>query len=114
MERPPTYITRCSQKTARKKARKESNISMKKYHHSPTVGVRSDKVSWMPYVRAKKSHELPVSANDMASRREMQTAAMRIALMENWMAESTRRFSDWRSYARRTRGGRRRSGYMER
>lgn len=45
IERPPTYITRCSQKTARKKARNESNISIKKYHHSPTLGVKSDKVS---------------------------------------------------------------------
>jgi hypothetical protein len=31
----------CSQKTPRKKERKASNISVKKYHHSPGFGVRS-------------------------------------------------------------------------
>lgn len=41
----PTYEDKCSQKTAKKNDRKESNISMKKYHHSPTFGVRSVSVS---------------------------------------------------------------------
>lgn len=57
MLRAPTYDERCSQKTARKKERKESNISMKKYHQSPTFGVRSVSVSWMPYVEDRNSHE---------------------------------------------------------
>ena len=41
----PTYDDKCSQKTAKKNDRNESNISMKKYHHSPTFGVRSVRVS---------------------------------------------------------------------
>jgi len=57
MLRPTTYDDMCNQKTARKNCRKESNISMKKYHQSPTLGVRSDNVSWTPYVDTKKAHE---------------------------------------------------------
>jgi ribosomal protein L18 len=34
-------MSRCSWNTTRKKERKESNISMKKYHHRPTLGVKS-------------------------------------------------------------------------
>lgn len=53
----PTYDDRCSQKTAKKKERNESNISMKKYHHSPTFGVRSVSVSCMPYVERRNSQD---------------------------------------------------------
>jgi len=35
------YEAICSQKTPRKKFRNESKISMKKYHHRPTLGVKS-------------------------------------------------------------------------
>lgn len=51
----------------------------------------------MPYVRAKKSHELPVRAKDMAKSKDMQTEAIRTVLIENCMTEPIRRFSDWRS-----------------
>jgi len=57
MLKPTTYDDMWSQKTAKKNCLKESNISMKKYHHSPTLGVRSDNVSWTPYVDTRKSHE---------------------------------------------------------
>lgn len=40
---------RLTWKTPRKKGRKWSNISVKKYHHMPTLGVRSDTVNL--YVR---------------------------------------------------------------
>lgn len=39
--KPPTYPTRCNQKTPKKNSLNESKISMKKYHHSPEFGVRS-------------------------------------------------------------------------
>lgn len=55
--RAPTYDDKCSQKTAKKKERNESNISMKKYHHNPTLGVRSVRVSWIPYVEERYSHD---------------------------------------------------------
>ena len=35
----------CSQKTPRKNSLNASNISMKKYHHSPEFGVKSGIVS---------------------------------------------------------------------
>jgi hypothetical protein len=51
------YDAACSQKTPRKNSRKESNISMKKYHQSPTFGVRSGRRRRTPYVAERKSHE---------------------------------------------------------
>lgn len=41
MVKAPTYEAMCSQNTPRKNSLNESNISMKKYHHSPMFGVRS-------------------------------------------------------------------------
>jgi hypothetical protein len=55
--RPGMYDAACSQKTPRKNSRKESNISMKKYHQSPTLGVRSGRRRRTPYVAERKSHE---------------------------------------------------------
>ena len=55
--KPPTYPARCSQKTPRKNSRNESNISIKKYHQSPTLGVRSGKSRCTPYVDDKNSHD---------------------------------------------------------
>lgn len=57
MVRPTTYDDRCSQKTPRKKDLNESNISMKKYHHSPTFGVKSGKRSCTPYVEGMNSQD---------------------------------------------------------
>ena len=37
-------MRRCTEKTMRKKGRKWSNISVKKYHHNPVFGVRSGRV----------------------------------------------------------------------
>lgn len=114
MDKPPTYAVRCSQKTARKKARNESNISMKKYHHRPTLGVRSDSVSWMPYVRERKSHELPVRAKDMPRRRLRQIVVMAMHFAAKVATLAVRRFSGCRSKERRMSGGRSRIGYMDR
>lgn len=61
MLKPTTYEDICNQKTARKNCLKESNISMKKYHQRPMFGVRSDRVSCMPYVEYKKSQEESVT-----------------------------------------------------
>lgn len=66
MVRPGTYDATCSQNTPRKKSRKESNISVKKYHHNPTLGVRSGRSSRTPYVASKKSQE-PESWADASS-----------------------------------------------
>lgn len=54
---PGVYDATCSQKTPRKKSRNESNISVKKYHQRPTLGVRSGRSSRTPYVALKKSQE---------------------------------------------------------
>ena len=70
------YEAACNQKTPRKKSRKASNISMKKYHHKPTLGVRSGSRRRTPYVAAKKSHE-PVRKAEAASRAP--TVAIRAA-----------------------------------
>lgn len=66
MVSPGVYDATCSQKTPRKKSRNESNISVKKYHHSPTLGVRSGRNSRTPYVASKKCHE-PESIADASS-----------------------------------------------
>src|SRR5690242_550045 len=76
MVRPGMYDAACSQKTPRKNSRKESNISMKKYHHNPTLGVRSGKRRRTPYVAAKKSQD-PVKRAD-AERSEPLTTAKAI------------------------------------
>ena len=33
---------------------------MKKYHQSPTLGVRSGKRRWTPYVEERNSHDPPI------------------------------------------------------
>jgi len=38
---------------------------MKKYHQSPTFGVKSGKSRWTPYVEDRNSHEPPVKMLDM-------------------------------------------------
>lgn len=48
IDSPPTYPPKCSQNTPRKNSRNESNISMKKYHQSPTLGVKSGKSKCTP------------------------------------------------------------------
>jgi len=45
-----TYIRRWTLKTIKKKGRKWSNISVKKYHQRPVFGVRSGRVSVAPQV----------------------------------------------------------------
>ncbi len=66
MVRPATYAERWIQKTPRKKFLNESNISMKKYHHKPTLGVKSGSRSWTPYVEDRNSHD-PVMREDICS-----------------------------------------------
>lgn len=114
IDSPPTYAPRCSQKTPRKNPRNGSKISIKKYHHSPTLGVKSDSVSWTPYVRAKNSHELPAIKYDMPYSAARVTDVMATQRAANGAAEATARLGDWRSYERRISGGRRRIGYMDR
>lgn len=48
MLNPGPYEIMCSQNTPRKNSRNESNISMKKYHQRPTLGVRSGRRSNVP------------------------------------------------------------------
>jgi hypothetical protein len=62
---PPTYPTRCSQNTPRKNSLKGSNISIKKYHQSPALGVRSGTSNCTPYVEDMNCQELPVMMYDM-------------------------------------------------
>jgi len=77
MVRPGMYEAACSQKTPRKNSRNESNISMKKYHQRPTLGVRSGRRRRTPYVAAKKSHE-PVNEADTKSNAPMAAAKPRV------------------------------------
>jgi hypothetical protein len=77
MVRPGMYDAACSQKTPRKNSRNESNISIKKYHQRPTLGVRSGSRSRTPYVAARKSHD-PVMKADAASNAPIATARPRV------------------------------------
>lgn len=43
-------MIKCTLKTIRKNGRKWSNISVKKYHHNPVVGVKSGSVIVAPHV----------------------------------------------------------------
>lgn len=94
--------------------RNGSKISMKKYHQSPTLGARSDSVSWMPYVRSKNSHELPANKKDIPNRAPITTADTATQVKENVAMDSIRRLGFWRSYASRMREGRIRIGYIDR
>jgi hypothetical protein len=77
MVRPGIYEAACSQKTPKKNSRNESNISMKKYHQRPTLGVRSGSRSRTPYVAAIKSHE-PVIKADVESNAPITTARPKV------------------------------------
>lgn len=57
IQRPPTYPPKCSQNTPKKNSRNESNISIKKYHQSPTFGVKSGRRRCTPYVDDRYSDE---------------------------------------------------------
>jgi hypothetical protein len=74
------YDAACSQKTPRKNSRKESNISMKKYHQRPTFGVRSGSRRRTPYVAATNSHE-PVIKAEAPSKAPMATTKVRVCVM---------------------------------
>lgn len=52
--------------------------------------------------------------NEVPSRAARQPTTTPTFIMANLIADCTRRFADWSSYASRTRGGRSRIGYMER
>lgn len=78
--RPGIYEAACNQKTPRKNSLKESNISMKKYHHRPTLGVRSGRSRRTAYVAAKKSQE-PVMVAEATSR-----APIAVAKPTQWTA----------------------------
>src|SRR3569833_55733 len=116
---PPTYDDRCSQKTARKKDRNESNISVKKYHHSPMLGVRSDSVNCTPYVDGRNSHEPVTRYDSPTSDASVPAAAPALARTNRPTAAELppllrREEGACRSKARSISGGRRRTVYMER
>ena len=69
--KPPMYEAMCSQNTPRKNSRNESNISMKKYHHKPMLGVRSVSSSCTPYVEYKNSQEYPIKEYESKSSKPM-------------------------------------------
>jgi hypothetical protein len=76
--RPGTYDATCSQKTPRK----ESKISMKKYHQRPTVGVRSERSNRTPYVAVRNSQE-PVSRAEIHSRPPLAAASPTVCVAVN-------------------------------
>jgi hypothetical protein len=73
MHSPPTYDAICNQNTPKKNSRNESNISMKKYHHNPTFGVRSGSSSGVPYVLAMNCHD-PVKVYERYNSPDIVTA----------------------------------------
>lgn len=111
--KPPTYDERWSQKTPRKNALKESNISIKKYHHKPTFGVRSGSNSCTPYVDDINSQE-PVIIEDMYNREDIDPAADMTFLKTKPKRDWSPLFGRRRSKHKRINGGRRRIGYIER
>ena len=112
--RPGMYEAACSQKTPRKKARKESNISIKKYHQRPTLGVRSDRRRRTPYVAVRKSHE-PVNRAEAVSREARAAARPRAwAAMKNGTCGVVLVLVALASYSRTMRGGNNRMGCMDR
>ena len=104
------YEAACSQKTPRKNSRKESNISIKKYHHRPTFGVRSGIRRRTPYVAPKKSHE-PVKNAEPARRAPIAAAKPRVWATTNEAVFGVDLlFSAFASYSRTISGGKRRIG----
>lgn len=82
IDSPLTYEERCNQNTPKKKDLKLSNISMKKYHQSPTLGVKSVSVSWVPYVDVTNSHD-PVKRYEMPRSVESEAATVRTTVPAN-------------------------------
>ena len=78
MQRAPTYPPKCNQNTPRKNSLNESNISMKKYHQSPTFGVKSGRSKWTPYVDARYSDEPPVRVFERCKNHAMLAEKMEI------------------------------------
>jgi hypothetical protein len=114
MVSPGVYDATCSQKTPRKKSRNESNISVKKYHHSPTLGVRSGRSSRTPYVASKKPHE-PESSADANSKVPLTTTRPKVCTAVKTKAlGAVVVFSERASYSRTSSGGNRRTGCMAR
>jgi hypothetical protein len=112
MVRPGIYEAACNQKTPRKNSRKESNISMKKYHQRPTLGVRSGSKRRTPYVAAKKSQE-PVRKAEANSKAP--TAAARpsvCAMIKEGRCGVEFFLRTLASYSRTIKGGKSRMGCM--
>ena len=98
----------------KKNSRKESNISMKKDHHRPTLGVKSGSNRWTPYVDARNSHEPPVMPYDSPpslATVAANTAASPAAKLPN---EQGFRSTGSESYASKTIGGSSSRGYSDR
>ena len=114
MVRPGMYDAACSQKTPRKNSRNESNISIKKYHHKPTLGVRSGSKRRTPYVAARKSHD-PVKKADTASNVPVTAVKPSVCMIVNDQALGVVFvFAARASYKRTRSGGKRSSGCMPR
>lgn len=112
---PPTYPARCNQKTPRKNSLNESNISMKKYHHKPTFGVKSGSRRCTPYVDDRNSQDPPVVRYDMYSSTDIPPAKKAECKAANDAALGGETLSvNRRSKQSKINGGRRRTGYSER
>jgi len=73
MQMGTTYMSILTEKTTKKNGRKWSNISVKKYHQRPTLGVRSGSENWEPHVEAIQ-FRFPVIKVDMAARTMLYSA----------------------------------------
>jgi len=88
---------------------------MKKYHHSPTLGVRSGSRRWTPYAEDKNFQDPPARALDIYNSHPILAENIDIYLAEKAAGEGAP-FADFARWSKHSRsnGGRRRAGYSAR
>lgn len=86
---------------------------MKKYHHNPTLGVKSESSKWTPYVDRKNSQEFEVIKYDNPSNPDMHTRNSP-AYFAAYLEKDGVFDLFFASYASMITGGSSRTGYSER
>ena len=88
---------------------------MKKYHQSPTFGVKSGRSRWTPYVDARYSDEPPVRTFERYKNHAMlaEKTETYVAIEKDAVGGVLESLA-FRSSQRRIRGGSKRAGYSER
>jgi hypothetical protein len=86
---------------------------MKKYHHSPTFGVKSGRSNWTPYVDSTNSQD-PVIIDEIWRSECMNPARPKRFRKTKPYTESFCRFDPFRSKHKSANGGKSNIGYIER